>query len=212
MRLLNPESPLVRAFSYVGNLFLLNLLFLLCALPLVTIGASASALYTVTLKMVRDEEPPLVKGFFEAFRANFGKATGEWLILLLAGFLLWYGTEIMRGHPQDFPFFVTVAYAAIAVLLLLAAAWTFAVQASYENTVFRTIGNALALAVTHPLSALLATALTWAPVALLVFAPYFAILSSVFWFLFGFSGIALINSHLFRRCFESIRKDKEETQ
>ena len=204
MRLFGPESPLMRALSRVGNIFLLNLLFLLCSLPLITIGASAAALYTVTLRMVREDEPPVAKEFFRAFLQNFRKATAEWVILLLLGWLLWYGTEIMTRLPEDFPFVVTVAYLLVGIALLLLVAWTFPLQARFENTVWKTLRNALTLAITHPLRALVTAALTWGPVALLVFAPYYAILSSVFWFLFGFSGIALLNSYFFRKCFDSI--------
>lgn len=204
MRLFHPESPLMKAFAFVGDLFLLNLCFLLCALPVVTLGASAAALYSVTLKLVRGEEGPLARSFFAAFRQNFRKSTGAWLLLLLAGYLLWYGTEIIAAHPQDFPFVVSLAYGVIAVLLLFAGAWVFPLQASFENTVLGSFKNALILVFTHPLRAISVTALSWAPLALLLFAPYFAILASFFFFLFGFSGIALINSHIIRRILDGV--------
>lgn len=199
----------MKAFAFVGNLFLLNLCFLLASLPVLTLGASAAALYTVTLKMARNEEGPIVKEFFAAFRQNFRKSTAVWLLALLLGYFLWYGTEIMGAHPQDFPFAITLAYGIIAVLLLLATSWVFPLQARFENTVFGSLKNALILALSHPLTAILVTALTWAPAALLLFAPYFAILSSVFWFLFGFSGLALINSYFFRRIYDGISNEGE---
>ena len=65
------DSPLMRFLSRLSDIFILNVLFLLCCIPVVTIGASATALYTVTLKMARNEESYITKGFFKAFKSNF---------------------------------------------------------------------------------------------------------------------------------------------
>ena len=48
MKLFDHDGPLMRALTYLGNLILLNLVFLLCCLPVVTAGAACAALYTVT--------------------------------------------------------------------------------------------------------------------------------------------------------------------
>ena len=66
----------------------LNLLWILCSLPVFTIGASTTALYYVTLKMVQDEESNITAMFFRAFRENFRQATTLWLIMLGIGLLL----------------------------------------------------------------------------------------------------------------------------
>ena len=66
----------------------LNLLWIVFSLPVITAGAATAALYDVTLRLAREEEPPLTRQFFKAFRENFRQATVLWLILLGVGALL----------------------------------------------------------------------------------------------------------------------------
>ena len=63
------DGPLGRFLNSVADMVLLNLLWLLCSLPVVTIGASTVALYTVTLRYPEDDSG-LAKLFFLAFRNN----------------------------------------------------------------------------------------------------------------------------------------------
>lgn len=65
----------------------LNILWFLCCIPIFTIGASTTALYYVSFKLVRNEEGNITKQFFTAFRSNFKKATLIWLPLLGLGIL-----------------------------------------------------------------------------------------------------------------------------
>lgn len=80
MKKLNLDNPLIRACGWVGDLFVLNLLWLLTSLPLVTIGASSTAVYYVILKRVRREPVPVFRGFFRSFVRNFRQATLLWEI------------------------------------------------------------------------------------------------------------------------------------
>ena len=66
----------------------LNLLWLICSIPVFTLGAATTALYDVSLKIVRDEETSITRQFFRSFCRNFRQATVLWLILLAAGLLL----------------------------------------------------------------------------------------------------------------------------
>ena len=66
----------------------LNLLWFVCCLPIVTIGASTAALYYCTLKIADDEHTHMAPMFFRAFKENFRQATVLWLILLAVGILL----------------------------------------------------------------------------------------------------------------------------
>ncbi len=66
----------------------LNVLWFACSLPIFTIGASTTALYSVTLKIADDRDSNITKQFFEAFRSNFAQATRLWLIMLAVGLFL----------------------------------------------------------------------------------------------------------------------------
>ena len=89
MKFFNYDSPIMQFLSRLTDLFILNFLFLICSIPIVTIGASATALYSVTLKMAKNEESYIFSSFFRAFKNNFRHSTISWMILLLAGIVLW---------------------------------------------------------------------------------------------------------------------------
>ena len=90
----NPEGKVMLFFTKIAYTAYLNVLWFLCCLPIVTAGASTTALFYVTLKLAKDEEGAITRSFFRAFRRNFRKATLIWLILLAGGAVL----EIGRAH------------------------------------------------------------------------------------------------------------------
>ncbi|MCE5188078.1 MAG: DUF624 domain-containing protein [Eubacteriales bacterium] len=189
----------MRAIGRVGDLALVNVLFLFCSIPIVTLGASAAALYTVTFQMVRGEDRAIVKTFFSAFRRNFGQATLLTILFLLLGAGLYLDLRVMQANPAAFPLVFRIGSGLVAFAAAIALPYVFALQARFDNTVFKTLKNAFVLAVTHPLTSLLAALLTLLPLGLLLFAPYYLLLSSIFWFLFGFSLAAVAISWLFER-------------
>ena len=75
VKLFSPDSKFMRAMSTLGDLMLLNFVFLLCCLPIVTIGAAITALATVAFRIVRGTESGIVSLFFRSFRQSFRRAT-----------------------------------------------------------------------------------------------------------------------------------------
>ncbi len=91
----NIDNPI---WKFIGNLwdfFVLSVLWLVCSIPIVTIGASTTALYYVTLKMASDQEGKLWQQFFHSFRQNWKEATVIWLGLLAVGIVL--GIDLFYG-------------------------------------------------------------------------------------------------------------------
>ena len=81
--LFNYENPFIQFLVRVGDLIILNVLFILCSAPVVTLGASLTALHRVTQNMLFEQEEPLLKAFFRAFRQNFKQSTLAWLVELV---------------------------------------------------------------------------------------------------------------------------------
>ena len=82
------DNPVIRFLNKLTDLVFLNFLFLLCSLPVVTMGASLTAMYAVNLRSVREGDGYVAKRFFAAFRENFRQATVCWLIVLGTALLL----------------------------------------------------------------------------------------------------------------------------
>lgn len=83
MSFLRPDSEFMNAVSACTDYIILNLLCALCCLPVITAGASVTAKYYVSMKLVRGEEPAVTSAFFRAFKQNFRQSTIIWMILLL---------------------------------------------------------------------------------------------------------------------------------
>lgn len=137
------DKPLMRGLSTVTDLIILNFLTLLCCLPVFTVGAAFSALYTVAIRVVRNEEGGIVKDFFRAFRSNFKKSTLLWIPFLLLAVMLFFDYVLAEVF---FPAFLAVV-AALAVILLVMFFYVFALQARYENPLAVTLKNAAMLAI-----------------------------------------------------------------
>ena len=110
----NMDNGLFRALGKLADLMLLNILFLVCSLPIFTIGASFTAMYYVTLKLAENEEGYIARGFWKSFKQNFKQATIIWLILLFFGIVLVLDLLILKDSTGTF---VTVLRVVITELL-----------------------------------------------------------------------------------------------
>lgn len=132
------------------DLLILNLLWLLTSLPVLTLGASTSAAYAVLLRYVRDGGVPVTKTFFRCFKENFLQATALWLLAIgMAGVLYvdWHFAKTVAGAVGTlYSVLAIVLLAAIAVVLTLA----IPIQAYYQNTLWNIMKNAFAMAFCAP--------------------------------------------------------------
>ncbi len=154
------DNPVMKTLSVAADLIVLNLLALLCALPVVTAGASLTALFDQCIRMVRMEDSSVARGFFRAFRANFRKATLLWLLFLALGLLLWLDYEAAALYIPV----MRVGILALALLWLAALHYVFALLARYENPLRATLKNAFVLLVAcfpRTLGMLLFTVALW---------------------------------------------------
>ena len=94
MNVLSEDSIFGQIFGFLGNMIALNILWLVTSLPIVTIGASTTAMYYTALKLHKDKDVTVWKAFFHSFKQNFMQATAIWAvfaaveaILLSCGFI-----------------------------------------------------------------------------------------------------------------------------
>lgn len=111
------EGPVMNFITKITYSAYLNILWLVCCLPIVTIGASTTALFYVTLKVAKNEEGSLTKAFFHSFKTNFRQSTIIWLILLVVGIVLGFDGYIFY-HMRFENAFWTVATAVFLVAVV----------------------------------------------------------------------------------------------
>jgi len=144
MGIFNINSGFVKFVDRAMDVIQLNFLWLLCCLPVVTIGASTCAAYYVSLKMVDDEEGYVGKMFFKAFKDNFKQGTLMWLITAVCIYLGWLIWQVVI-KADDVNFLVIVGaiiYTALAVLINL---YPYPMIARYENSLKNIIKNSVGM-------------------------------------------------------------------
>ena len=77
------DSAYTQIMTKIFNIFWLSILWLLCCIPVITIGASTIALYYVMLKLVKDEETTVTREFFHSFKQNFLQSLPVTVIVLV---------------------------------------------------------------------------------------------------------------------------------
>lgn len=171
MKFLNIDSPFMQVMNKVADLMILNLLTVVCMIPLITTGAALTAMHYQVLKIVRDEECYIVKGYFKAFRENFVQSTAIWLIMLVIGLVLGGDFYIMYTRAAEFHVIFRAIMGAIAIFTVFTLLYVFPAQAKFANPVLRTIKNALAMSILQAPKSILMLVLYLIPMALMVFVP-----------------------------------------
>ncbi len=199
------RASLGQVLRTLGDLIVLNWLCVLCALPVVTAGPALCALYYVTLKLVRGEEVPALRGFLDAFRANFKRGAALGLMVLTLGALA-AGDALfaLRQEGALRVLFLTVA-TIMAVIALTLLCYVFPLQARFQNTWKGQVKNAFALAFCSPGRTLLLWLIALLPAAVPLFLPPVVTRMLGFvYFIAGASGPAWLASRVLWRIFRRV--------
>ncbi len=199
------DGKLARFLNRLGDLIVLNILTIICSIPIFTAGAAMTAMYTVTLRMTRNEDGSLIKGYFKAFRDNFKQATIIWLagafLILFMTFDIW----LLRSITGTFGLVYRVLLFVLILLFVMGLVYIFALLARFDNTIKNTLKNAAILCVGRFVPAIIILICTLIPMLLLVISYRFFIVD----FLLGISGPAYLASFYFTSLFKNY--EGEET-
>ena len=135
----------------IWNCVWLTLLFLLCCVPVITIGMSYSALYYAVRKSMRYERGYVTPAFFHGIRANWRQTLPAGAIFLGVGVLLFLDFGILRGLLESGSGLghLSVVILVAAFLLLLYALWVFAYICRFQDALKDVFRNSALLAVSH---------------------------------------------------------------
>ena len=203
-KLFRMDSPLMRFLTKIADLMVLNVLFCVTSIPLITIGASWTALYSVTLKMVRDEEGSVSRSYFRSFRQNFRQATLLWLGVLVVLALLVLDIRVLNGMTGGTaPGLLRVGVEILALLGIMVLQYLFPSLARFEASLADTLKNACMMALAHlPKTALMTAAAVGAVWITLINNTTIAV-GLMVWPLIGFALMAFGNSGILRKIFDN---------
>ncbi len=203
-KLFSLDSPIMRFLSHLADLVILSFLWLVCSLPLVTMGAATTALYAVLLKDVAGEGGPVVRSFFRYFKENFKQATVLWLILAVVTAICVADVLLILSGMVGESIAAIVVCSVPLVFVVMAMGYCYPMIAYFRITTGRTLKNALLLTVCKLPSSLLMAALNCFPMALWVFFPKQFYATVIFLLLIGPGIIANLNAYLLLRIFKKI--------
>ena len=170
----NLPSSRNKFFAYtesIGELIILNLWTMLCCVPIVTIGASITAMHDVLIRKNRHEPYTITGSFFRAFKNNFRHATGTWLVFAGIFLLLWWDYELWNQSAEHMPRVIEIVILAVTFVCVAAFQWVFVLVARYCISIPKTIGYAFTRIIAFPIRTLLMLAVTIVPLYLLIFYP-----------------------------------------
>lgn len=144
MKFFNVDGPLYRFMSSLWDVVKLNILWMLFSLPIVTIGASTVAVFSVTNKMAEDTEGYVGRQFVKAFKENWKQGIPMGLLFMFCAYVVYLDFELYRVTDS----MATLVFGLIAcVLFITAFIYSFALLARYENTVINTIKNSIRITI-----------------------------------------------------------------
>lgn len=193
-------------FSFLGqfaNFIILNLLCIVCSLPIITAGPAICSLYRCMMKISKKEDIHPFNEFFHGFRDNFRQGCILQLLMLLIGFFLYFDLKLILPSFGSSILFkiLTCFFMMLGLVFLLTLTMLYPVQAQFSNTIFGTLKNALLLAVSHLPYTVVMLLLNLLPVILLLIWMNGFLFMVPFYIFLGFSVTCYLNCFFTKKIF-----------
>lgn len=210
MNLLNEDNVIHIFLNKLGDIIVANLLFLVCCIPIITIGPALTALYHCMLRTVKGNNNGTTKTFFRALKENFRQSLIVWLGLLAVGFILFLNIRFLQNTASAVSkplFYVSLGIAGLVIILAL---YIFPVIAAFANTTMNLLKNAYVFAFLHFPSTLAIAVISILPMFMTYRDVKLLPLYACCWFFFGFGLTAYVNSLLLYRMFKPFLEKEDE--
>lgn len=198
------EGILQTVFVKIWDLLILNLCFLCSCLPVFTIGAAQTALFSVNLKAVRGEEGSVAAEYWKAFKLNFRQGTKLWGLLALLGVVFavdFWALGMLEGAVI---WVLKALLGGLLVVFLAVFPWIFGYSARFADNTKTVLKNSLILCGANlPVSAAM-LCLTFLAAFVSFYSLEFFLRAVFVWLVLGFSLLNYLQSYLLRRVFDKL--------
>ena len=204
----DPENKIMQIGVKFADLLLVNAMTMLLSIPVVTMGAAFSAMHSQVLKIWRDEQTGIIKGYWADFRSNLKQGTKLFLIYLAVGCVLGADVYLIASDTINWGTYFNLLVLAVSLVYLISFIWVFILQSRYTFGLKDMIKYSLVMGFQNIPATLAMIVLFLAPFALFLInsniAPYF--------FLMGLSLPAFLQAMLYSRIlnhFEGVKPGEE---
>lgn len=195
-KIFDMDNPFFRTLDRLADLIILNLCFLLCSIPIFTIGAALSAMCKIELQLVRGEQGYIARPFFKAFKEEFKQSTIIWLPSMIIVFTIVIDIMMFRASSETGMFYRVISILSLVIGLILCTVllYVFPLIAQFENTIVQTLKNAAILSVKHFLKTIAMMVIDFGLILITFLNGYTFVYGLLVWILAGFSLIGYINA------------------
>ena len=192
--LLKWDSPWVQKLAIITNLVMLNILWLICCLPIFTAGAATTALYYTIFQYQVEGNDAVLQPFFHAFRVNFKQTTLLWIPLFLISILLIFDTFFLLTNGGKILQWVMLMLALMMDVAILT--YLFPLIARFEMRGKGLLSTALSLFVLHLPASLVMILVNLVPILFFTLSPMAFLRWSILWFGIWFASAAYLNGKI----------------
>ena len=202
------DSPFVQALLTLADMIMVNILFIICCLPLFTIGAAQSGLFNA-MRVLQDKEDDssCAAAFFRGFKNGFGRITIVWIGFLLVFAVLFYnfvGVYLIGHAGLDAPIIFSIV--GLCLCALLYTQMTI-FHSRFSCTIPQLFKNAVLMTLAHPLRAILVTVLTWLHIIITLADLYSIVLMAPVYLALWFSVMALFSYTVVKKPFKGLEEE-----
>lgn len=190
----------------LAQLMWLNILTIVCSLPIVTVGAAFTAMHRVLVDIYRDEDNKITKTYFVSFKKNFWQATKIWLLYLVFYAILLADYWALKALDNNAIRYLNILLPVLVLISSLSLSWVFVMQSRYTLSTKDTIAFSFTRIIAFPLRTLCMGATLLAPFVLTIYFPRFFILVP----LLGISGPGIIGTCFYNKALKIMEDDGEE--
>lgn len=199
------DSKLMSVLGFLADMFICNVLFLLCCIPVITIGPAQSALHSA-MRVLADPEDDrsCAKTFFKSFISGFGKISIGWLLVFIFDLILFY-TLLMTYSYAEYQLFVHWALPLVVLVICLTYHSVMTVFHSQFGCTFpQLLKNTFLVMIIHPIRSLATGVLTWAPIAFAIMMPELFVRSTPLFLAVYYSIAFMLISLLMKKPFQKL--------
>ena len=201
--MLQKDGKFVKVLNRIADLVGLNLLAILFCIPIITIGASITAVYGCIFRIQEKREGYLTKDFWKLFKECFRSSTIIYLVGVAVVAMLYLDYQIFATDSRLDILQVLVVAGGILVAEIFT--YAFPMESYFENSLKATVKNALLLGISNIPYTLLMLGINVFP----FFLVARILVTFGIWFLIGISGVAWINSFFLKKIFSKVRIRKD---
>lgn len=196
----NLDSKFMQGANKFADLMIVNILTVICCLPVFTIGAAMTAMHNVLLKIYRGEENYIVRQYFKSFKENFKQSTIIFFLYVLVIVFLIADFMLINDGIVQMPKFIKYVLYIVTALTAISYVWVFPIQSRYVNKIKITIRNTMVISISNIFYSIMMLLFTLIP---LLAVYYFEIMIPVV-FLFGFTVPGILQTILYSRVFDKL--------